>query len=653
MFENFQKIKRSVWLILIIQVSIFLVSYFGFERPFVWFESILIFFNVVFIIVFLEWVDEFLRKRNLTIAKILGKDAQEALMFGELGLLTIDQEYVITWVSELLDTRKYDVIGQRIMNWLPETKALFNNEADSVVLTINEHMYEVLRKENGFTLYFRDITSLHITQEASHNKQIVLGLIHFDNYEETTQYEEEQRISLIDAKIRQAVYQWANDRGIFIKRLRNNRMLLVLTEMLFKQMLDEQFNILKVVRDASAELDVAISLSMAFARGSLEFLELEEMVNSALALAQSRGGDQVAIKSYGEDVVYMGGSLEAVEKRSKVRARVIAQTLKELIQEARHVLIVGHKEMDFDCFGSALVLSRIVDSYDVPVSIILEGTLEEKLSKAFQTYRADIEPYHHFIRANEAEQILNEKTLVLMVDHHSSTQSNAAIIIEKAQKIVVIDHHRRQSDFSFNPLLVYMETAASSTSEMVSELILYQQRTVELSPEEANFVLSGIIIDTNRFRTRTGSRTFEASALIRQYGADPTVCDDFLKDEFKEFIIKTKLMQNIKRFESGIVVASMLDETILTRAMISQVADYLLSVKDIEASFVISRIAEQTVGISARSNGNINVHVIMEKMNGGGHFTAAALQREQTDVETLYHELELVIEQWLVEKEDV
>jgi cyclic-di-AMP phosphodiesterase len=653
MFENFQKIKRTIWIILVIQISVYLLSYFGFERPFVWFESALLLFNVVFIIIILEWMDEFLRKRNLTIAKILGKDAQEALMFGELGLLTVDQEYVITWISELLETRKYDVIGQRIMNWLPETKALFNNEADSVVLTINEHMYEVLRKENGFTLYFKDITNLHITQSASHNKQIVLGLIHFDNYEETTQYEEEKRISLIDSKIRQAVYQWANDRGIFIRRLRNNRMLLVLNEMLFKQLLEEQFSILKVVRDASAEIDVAISLSMAFARGSLEFVELEEMVNGALAMAQSRGGDQVAIKTYGEDVVYMGGSVEAVEKRSKVRARVIAQSLKELIQNAQHVIIVGHKEMDFDCFGAAMVLSRIVDAYDIPVSIVLEGALEEKLQKAWSTYRPNIDTYHHFVRADDAERILSDRSLVLMVDHHAITQSTAPNIIEQAHKIVVIDHHRRQSDFSFNPVLVYMETAASSTSEMVSELIPYQQHTVELTPEEANFVLSGIIIDTNRFRTRTGSRTFEASALIRQYGADPIVCDEFLKDEFKEFIIKTKLMQNIKRFEKGIVVASMLDETILTRAMISQVANHLLSVKGIEASFVISRIGEETVGISARSNGNINVHVIMEKMNGGGHFTAAALQREHSNVETLYHELELVIEQWLLEKEAV
>ena len=160
-------------------------------------------------------------------------------------------------------------------------------------------------------------------------------------------------------------------------------MLLVLNELLFKQMMEEQFSILKTVREASSELDVAITLSMAFARGSLEFPELEEMVNGALALAQSRGGDQVAIKSYGEDVIYMGGSSEAIEKRSKVRARVIAQTLKELIVNAQNVIILGHRDMDFDCFGSALVVSKIVRSYHIPVSIIMHGALENKLSLAY------------------------------------------------------------------------------------------------------------------------------------------------------------------------------------------------------------------------------------------------------------------------------
>jgi c-di-AMP phosphodiesterase-like protein len=554
----------------------------------------------------------------------LGKDAQEAFLFGEVGLLTIDHNYEITWISELLYARSYQVIGQKIMNWLPETKPLFNNEADVVQATINDHIYQIRRKENGLTLYFKDTTELSIVSRASENKQIVLGLIHFDNYEETTQYEEEQRIALIDSK--------------------------VLNEMLFNQMVEEQFSILKIIRAASSELDVAITLSMAFARNSLEFPELEEMVNGALALAQSRGGDQVAIKTYGEDVIYMGGNSEAVEKRSKVRARVMAQTLKELINQSSNVLILGHKEMDFDCFGAAVVLSRIVKSSGVPVSIVMHGALEEKLSMAYHDKRDLFLEQHHFVQEHETYSLINDKTLLVMVDHHLASQSTLPNLLEKVKKIAVIDHHRRNQDFTFNPLLVYMETAASSTTEMIAELIPYQQRTIEMTSDEANFALTGILLDTNRFRTRTGSRTFEVAALLKQYGADPIICDGYLKENFQDFILKAKMIQNLKRFDRGVVVASMPDDTIVSRAMISQAANRLIEVKEVEAAFVLSKISEKTVGVSARSNGNINVHVIMEKMSGGGHFTAAALQRENSSVEEVFSELEMVIEQWLAQE---
>ena len=650
MTNQYKKVKRLIWLVLVIELIALALSHWVLRLPFSLVNFVMVIVNLVLLIVFIEFSEEYHNQRILTISKILGKDAQEAFLFGEVGLLTIDHNYEITWISELLYTRSYQVIGQKIMNWLPETKPLFNNEADVVQAMINDHIYQIRRKENGLTLYFKDITELSIVSRASENKQIVLGLIHFDNYEETTQYEEEQRIALIDSKIRQAVYIWANERGIFIKRLRNNRMLLVLNEMLFNQMVEEQFSILKFVREASSELDVAITLSMAFARNSLEFLELEEMVNGALALAQSRGGDQVAIKTYGEDVVYMGGNSEAVEKRSKVRARVMAQTLKELINQSSNVLILGHKEMDFDCFGAAVVLSRIVKSSGVPVSIVMHGALEEKLSIAYHDKRELFQEQHHFVQEHETYSLINDKTLLVMVDHHLASQSTLPNLLEKVKKICVIDHHRRNQDFTFNPLLVYMETAASSTTEMIAELIPYQQRTIEMNADEANFALTGILIDTNRFRTRTGSRTFEVAALLKQYGADPIVCDNYLKENFQDFVLKAKMIQNLKRFDRGIVVASMPDDTAVSRAMISQAANRLIEVKEVEAAFVISKLNDKSVGVSARSNGNINVHAIMEKMSGGGHFTAAALQRENASVEEIYNELEMVIEQWLAQE---
>jgi len=607
-------------------------------------DALVVIINILIIVTLYDYFDEQRKQRVAGIERVLGKDAQDAFLFGEIGLLTLNDDMEITWISELLEQRSYPVLGQKIMNWLPETKALFNGELEKVLVRINEHTYEATRLEGHQTVFLRDVTNLQAALISSENKQIVLGLIHFDNYEETTQYEDEHRVTLIDAKIRQTVYKWANELGIFIKRLRNNRMLLVLNEQLLKQAQDHQFSILEDIRHASEELDIALTLSMAFARGSLEFPELEEMVTGALELAQSRGGDQVAIKTFNEDVVYMGGSSEAQEKRSKVRARVIAQTLREIIHNSSHVIVMGHKEMDFDCFGSALAISRMVTSYKKSASILICGGMEEKLLRAYKANSEELSEHHNFIRDHQVDALIDDQTVLILVDHHAQSYSSAPQLLEQIKKIVVIDHHRRNQDFSFNPMLVYTETAASSTSEMVTELMPYQQYQMELSATEATFILTGVVIDTNRFRNRTGSRTFEVASLLKQYGADSAQCDAFLKDSYQDFIQKTQILRNLHNYPGGLVVA-MPDEGMITnRSLISQVADTILSIQGVEASFVIAKIAERTVGVSARSNGVINVHVIMEKMHGSGHFTAAALQRENTTVEAIANELKQILE---------
>lgn len=647
MFRKIHNFRSIIFIVIVAEVLALSLRHF-LPESFIWLsDAFVIFVNLVIILSLHEYFEEIRKQRVADISAILGKDAQAAFLAGEMGLLTLNSNFEITWVSELLDNRAYHVIGQKIMNWLPETRALFNNELDNVTVTINDHIYEVSRQENSLTLLFKDVTQLRKALDESEKKQIVLGLIHFDDYEETTQYEDEHRIALIDSKIRQAVYRWANDRGILIKRLKNNRMLMVLTEELYLKAFEEQFSILEDIRNAAMEIDVAITLSMAFARGIVDFPQLEKMVIGALALAQSHGGDQVAIKTYGEDVVYMGGSSEAQEKRSKVRARVIAQTLKEVIINASNVIIMGHKEMDFDCFGSALAMSRIVSAYKIPVAVLLHGGMEAKLNRAFKTHRDDLSQTHNFIAEHQLDALVKEQTLLIMVDHHQQAYASAPNLLSAIKHIVVIDHHRRNQDFTFNPLLVYTETAASSTSEMVTELIPYHQFSIELSPIEATFILTGVVIDTNRFRNRTGSRTFEVAALLKQYGADSAECDGFLKDTYQDFQQKAQLLRCMKTYPKGIVIAASDEKLMTNRSIISQVADSLLAIEGIEASFVVARISERTVGVSARSNGSINVHVIMEKMHGSGHFTAAALQRDNTSVEAVTNELKSVIEKWL------
>lgn len=650
MFNRLKNV-RSVFLILFaLEIGLLSLRYIV-TKPLHWTVDVLIVLgNLLMIIWLFEYIEEQKRKRLLDISSVLGKSTQSAFLIGELGILTFNEDLEITWISELLENRSYQVVGQKVMHWLPETKALFNNELESVTVTINEHSYDVYRQEGSQTLILKDVTALNSALVASASKQIVLGLIHFDNYEETTQYEDEHRVSLIDSKIRQAVYRWASEMGIFIKRLRNNRMLLVLNEQILLKCHEDHFSILQTIRKEAEGLDVAITLSLAFARGSLEFSVLEEMVTGALALAQSRGGDQVAIKTADEDVIYLGGSSEAQEKRSKVRARVIAQSLREIVLNASNVIIMGHKEMDFDCFGSALAMSRFVSAYHKPVAVLMHGSLESKLSRAYKLHKEELSETHSFIAEHQVNALIDEKTVLILVDHHLANYSVLPRLLDEVEHIVVVDHHRRNQDFTFNPILVYTETAASSTSEMVTELIPYHQFAVNMNEMEATFILTGLVVDTNRFRNRTGSRTFEVASLLKQYGAESALCDGFLKDSLEDFQQKTQILKHQKRFAKGIMMAMPDDSLITSRSLISQCADTLLSIEGIEASFVVAKISERTIGVTARSNGNINVHAIMEKMQGSGHFTAAALQRENSTLESVVKELTQTIERWINEE---
>ncbi|HBZ40481.1 MAG TPA: DHH family phosphoesterase [Erysipelotrichaceae bacterium] len=652
MFEQFAKLRIKIIVILAAEVVVFSLVHFVYQVGFNGFDTVIILVNIALIWILVDTYQEDQKKRVLTISRVLGSDAKEAFLFGEVGFLTYDENYIITWISELLEDRGYDVIGKKVTNWLPKTKTLFTGDDETVIEDIDETMYQIIRKEDGQTLFLKDVTMSYHLSDLYEKEQVVLGLIHLDNYEETIQYEEEQKTSIIESKLRQPVVDWAKSKGMFVKRIKNDRYLLVLNEKIFQEIMNERFSILNYIRSTAQQMDVAITLSMAFARGTADFQQLEEMVNNLLELAQSRGGDQIAIKRFSEDVKYFGGSSEAQEKRSKVRVRVIAQTLRDLIQQSSDVIVVGHKEMDFDCFGAALGISRIVQSYGKTVRVVTRsGGIEAKLSGAIVKHKEILDTNHHFINETEALEDLKKDTLVVMVDHHIANQSNAQSVIEKAKKVVVIDHHRRSGDFSFNPVLVYVETAASSTSELVTELVPYQTNLVSFESAEATIILTGILIDTNRFRNRTGSRTFEAASLLKKYGADTYEADDLLKDDFNDFEMKTKLLKNCEKKPGGILISALNDGSVAPRAILSQVADSMLSIKDVEAAFVIANIDEKTVALSARSKGKVNVHTIVEKMSGGGHFSAAALQRENTTVVKLKEELEEALKTYMEEEE--
>lgn len=650
MQNHFDKLKKNIFWILVAEVAVLVLVHVVLKQPAQFLDGILIVANMILLIGALELFDSALAKRALALSQIIGEEASQAFIFGNIGMLTYDSNLTVTWANDFLISRFETICGKQISVWLPETQALFNSEAEMVTVTVDAYTYEIAKKEDGQTLYFRDITDAHVLKELSTNQQLVIGYIHLDNYEETALYSDDKTTGQIDTNIRQRIIEWARAQGILVRRLRTNRLMLVLNQQLFETLIQDDFSIMNIVHEEAAKLDVAITLSIGFGKGSNDVQMLDEMALNALELAQSRGGDQIAIKAYDQDVVYMGGSSQAQEKRSKVRARIIGQTLKDLIHKSDNVILVGHKEMDFDCMGSAIAMNNIVRSNGKDAFIVLAGGIEAKLNQAYEEYKEELKKTCVFVDEAQAARLTQPKSLVIMLDHHHANQSSVPNLVTKSKRVVVIDHHRRNQDFTFDPMMVYTETAASSCSELVTELIPYQPKHIELAKEEATMILTGIMIDTNRFRNRTGSRTFEVASLLKQYGADPLKADEFLKDDVETFELKSKLFANMSLDENHFAITSLQNEPV-SRSILSQAADSMLAIKGVEASFVVAKADNDQVAVSARSNGNVNVHVIMEKMNGGGHFTAAALQRSNTTVSEVLAELKAVLQN-SVDEED-
>ena len=642
-------IKRNVILAVIGQILLLMAAGMILKMEII-LPSLIIIIESVIVVLLFDRFDSITEESSSGVRSILGTAAVEAYQLGGIGMLIYDDSYEVTWMSELFRLRSFDKVGERLLTWIPEADDLVSGKTDRVRVQLDERIYEITRKEDAPMLFFKDVTELSNLTKAYSEEKTVLGIASFDNYEESTQYEDDADAAAISAAVRTPLIEYCTAHHILARRMGESRYLLLCNEKQLNELISDRFSILAKVRRAASRMDVSISLSLALAHGTTDFNELDEMAQNLLDLAETRGGDQVAMQKAGEDVKYFGGSSEAAEKRSRVRVRVMAHALKDLIERSSNVIIAGHKMADFDCIGSAIGLARVVQALSKDVYVIAAtGGIEEKLKAAMELHKEKLKKEVKLVSESEAMNHLTGNTLVIMTDHHSVRQSNGARILESAKKIAVVDHHRRSTDMGVKPVLVYIEAGASSTCELVSEMIPYLSNRVDLSEVDADLMLTGMIVDTQNFRVRTGSRTYEAASALREYGADPQRCYGYLKDTFEEFALKTSVATRAQKLDHGVVIAPVVDKG-MTRSLMSQVADSLLGIQGVEAAFVIAKDDSGMTCISARSAGRINVQIICEKMGGGGHMTAAAMQRAKTNIQDIREELIHVLEQYWKEE---
>lgn len=652
--ERLENFKLQLSIVMAAQLAAALILFLIGMQQIAWIVAGVVVINVLIVFWIMARMEKEKKNVDLDISRVLGHDAKDALVFGGIGIITYDDQHCATWENEFLEERGIDLVGKKLTGWISGIAELFDDEGGDIVIgESGEYVYEITHKEDAQVLYVRDITELYHLQERYRNNGIVVGLLQLDNYAEYQQYEDETVLAQINTRLRQPLSEWAREMGMFTRRLRSDRILVLLDEAIYEKVKAEKFNILNIIRTTAEEMDVSITLSMAFARGTSDYVVLDGMINELIELAQSRGGDQVAVRSYGHSVHYYGGNSESKSNRSRVRVRVMSQTIREAIIDSDKVFIVGHQMMDFDCMGAALCMSRIAQRCDRRTFVVSQDCAKDtQLEDALTLYQDELAGRHAFISEAAALDELGDQDLVIMVDHHVPAQSTGAKLIQQAKRVIVIDHHRRSSGFVDGPLVTYLESGASSTCELLTEMLSYQPSRVELNEAEATVMYLGIVVDTNRFKMRTGSRTFEAAATLKKLGADPIVSESVLSERYEQFEEKTAIAKYAKLYLHKYMIASVGEDLYPSRPLMAQVADQLLTIRGVEASFVVAKTAKENdvVAVSSRSNGVVNVQAIMEKMHGGGHFTAAALQREHSEVQSVTEELKQVLDE--IEEEE-
>lgn len=547
-----------------------------------------------------------------------------------IGILLYNEDRTIEWHNPYIGrmVERETLIGHSLEDLFPLLRGKKDKESQ-YEMTLGSKVYHVTYKAEERLIYFSDVTELKILLKRYEEERIVLGIVMMDNLEEVTQGIDDQARSLLMSKVTNLIAEWAAAHQVFIKRITSDKYMMMMDQKTLKVLEQSKFEILDDIRDSTAaDYKLPLTISMGVAAGSVNLIELGQLTQTSLDMALGRGGDQVAVK-VGQRLSFYGGRSNAVEKRTRVRARVISHALRDLIKESDRVIISGHRIPDMDAIGAAVGMLKAVHLSNKEGYIVLEG-MNPSIERLMDLLMSDERIGKCFITPEQALQMTNQRTLVVVLDTHKASMLKEPKILQQTPRIVIVDHHRRGEEFISDAILVYMEPYASSTCELVTELLQYFHDPMEMNVLEATALLAGIVVDTKSFTMQTGARTFEAASYLRRNGADSVMVQRLLKENLASFMKKAEIMKNTEIIYDHIAVAVASASEKCSQLLIAQVADTLLNMTDIVASFVISERQDGLIGISARSSGQINVQVIMEQLGGGGHLTNAATQIEGT-----------------------
>lgn len=591
------------------------------------------------------------------------RSEQEAMIKMPLGILLYDSDHQIQWVNPYLQLylKNDDLIGHTIESVDPNLNKLLNKAikaktSENQTVRWDGHDFEMVVQDNLGVIYLLDITRYAQIERKYKAERLAIGQVFIDNYDELSETMHDQELTSMSSYVQNTLSDYAKKFNAYLKRIDEDHFLLLAHMQDLDKMEEDKFSVLDKVRQETSRNNTPLTLSIGIAFGSDSLTEIANQAQSNLDLALGRGGDQVVLRQPGKDAHFYGGKSNPLEKRTRVRARMVSQAISELFKDADRVFVVGHQRPDMDSVGSGIGVVKIARLHGVKANFVLDTNKTNydvgRLVTRMQHAKDDNDI---FIDPNEALEEATDKSLLVMVDHSKYSITYSQDLYDRLKnRIIVIDHHRRGEEFPENPMLTYVEPYASSACELVTEMIEYQQPANGkrvLTDLEATAMLAGIVVDSKEFSLRTGTRTFDAASYLRSIGASSAVVSELLKEDIDSFLEKTHLIATLKMVRPGMAVLVGPNDKIIDPIVTAQAADTALDLKNVEASFAITRRSQDTIGISARSMGKINVQIIMEKLGGGGHLSNAATQIKNVTVEEAENRLLKAIDEYEKENE--
>ena len=572
----------------------------------------------------------------------------------DVAMAVFSKDGKLQWKNELFQewTGKKNLEGlkpEEILPLQPNAFELLSVKDGEKVIQLNDRYYnmkycrvqtnDVAAKQgeqnnSGLMIYLTDITEFELLRQKYAKEKICLAYIRFDNYEDVMRGLSENNMANLNGEIHEMVTKWVAEKNGFICRMNKEQSLAGFTQGAVAEIIEEKFTILDKVREVRAGNKIPPTLSIGVACDGATLDELVQNANNVLYLALGRGGDQ-AVVVQNKATQFFGGTSTVAAKGTRVRARIVAQTINEQMQAADKVFIMGHANEDYDAIGSAIGMAKLSLSLNKETYIVVSGRNEnvnrisEMLASENMKVSEHEEDYNSImVEEEEALKHITADSLLILVDHHREILSASKAVLGAIHKRIIVDHHRRSEDLIGDTVLLYLEPSSSSTSELLTELVGYFNDRLEITPAEATALYSGIVLDTKNFAVQTGERTFEAAALLRRSGADPNMVRLMFKDDMDVLKLRARLIAEAKTIEPGIAIAlyKKAEKGAKASIMAAQVADTLINIEGIHVGVAINEYKDGSLGVSARSDGSVNVQIIMEELGGGGHQTVAGVQ---------------------------